>query len=152
MNIIIKDFNGFRTSLEIDKSYTIEQLKSKMQAQLSIPKEAQNLFLNNLQLEDNKKLFDYNVYEGIEFDLFLKENYIKINAVNVMGKIMTFYLLKSDSINNIKKKIQEREGIPQNIQKLILEPKTIKLELKNDKSIQDYNIKNNASIHILYNQ
>ena len=65
---------------------------------------------------------------------------------------MIFYFLKSDSIINIKKKIEEREGIPQNIQKLILEPKTIKLDLKDDKYIQDYNIKTNAIILILYNK
>ena len=151
MNIIIKDFNGFRTFFGVDQSDTIEQLKLKIESQLAIPNEAQILSLNIGELEDNKKLSDYNVNEGITLDLFLKENYIKINIVNIMGKTMPFYFLKSDSIRSIKNKIEETEGIPHNIQKLILEPRTIKIELKDDKSIQDYDIKDNSSILILYN-
>ena len=50
MNIIIKDFNGFRTLLEVDQLYTIEQIKLQLQTKLSIPKEAQNLFFNNIQI------------------------------------------------------------------------------------------------------
>ena len=153
MHIIIKDFNGFRTCLEVNPSDTIEQLKLKMQSQFRIPKEAQKLIFNNFELEDNKQLLDYNnINEGITLNLFLNENYIKIDIVNIMGKIMPFYFQKSDSILNVKNKIEEREGIPQNIQKLILEPRTLKIELKNDKSLQNYDIKDNNRIYIFYNQ
>ena len=152
MQIIIKDFNGFRTSIEVNPSETIEQIKLKIQKYLTIPKEAQDLFLNNLLLENNKKLSEYNINEGLDFELSLKEGFVKINAVNIMGKRMNFYFKKTDSILNIKKKIEEKEGIPLDVQKLILEPRTINKELENSKIIQDYNIRDNSNIHIFYNK
>ena len=152
MQIIIKDFNGFRTSIEVNPSETIEQIKLKIQKYLTIPKEAQDLFLNNLLLENNKKLTEYNINEGLDFELSLKEGFVKINAVNIMGKRMNFYFQKTDSILNIKKKIEEKEGIPLDVQKLILEPRTINIELENSKTIQEYNIKDNSNIHIFYNK
>ena len=65
---------------------------------------------------------------------------------------MNFYFQKTDSILNIKKKIEEKEGIPLDVQKLILELRTINKELENSKIIQEYNIKDNSNIHIFYNK
>ena len=150
MHILIKDFNGFKTSFEIETTSTIEQVKEKFYQSFRVPKEGQVLFLNGSQLDDNKKISDYNINEGATLDLSLNENYIEINAVNVMGKRMPFYLKLSDTIQTIKKKIEEREGIPENVQKLIYDPKNQKLDLEDNKTIQDYNFKKEATIQILY--
>ena len=97
MHILIKDFKGFNTSFEIEPSETIEQIKEKYLKYFNVPKEAQNLLLNEVNLEDNKKIIDYNVNEGTTLELNLNENYIKINARNIMGKIIPFYLRNSDN-------------------------------------------------------
>ena len=152
MHILIKDFKGFNTSFEIEPSETIEQIKEKYLKFFNVPKEAQNLLLNEVNLEDNKKIIDYNVNEGTILKLNLNENYIIINARNIMGKIIPFYLRNSDNIKALKQKIEEREGIPQNIQKLILKDGDKNLELEDNKTFQDYDIRGETQILIGYNK
>ena len=151
MHILIKDFKGFKTSFEIEPSETIEQIKEKYLKYFNVPKEAQILLLNGVKLEDNKKAIDYNVNEGTIIELNLNENYIRINARNIMGKIILFYLRNSDNIKTLKQKIEEREGIPENIQKLILKDDNKNLELEDNKTFQDYNIRGETQILIGYN-
>ena len=151
MNVLIKDFNGFNTSIKIEPNDTIEQIKDNISKLFNIPKGSQQLFLKDKQLDDNKIVKDYNIIEGVTLELKLKENYIKINAVNVMGKTMPFYLKKSDTIEAIKIKIEEREGIPYATQKLVLDPNNTKQILEDSKKIEEYNIKNEERIHIFYN-
>ena len=151
MHILIKDFNGFKTSIEIEETSTIKEIKEKIEQNLNIPKDGQNLILNKTNLDDDKNIKAYDINESSILELTLKDNYIKINAVNVMGKIMPFYFKISDTIKDIKNKIEEREGIPQNVQKLVLDPRNKKIVLEDDKKIEDYNIKMDERIHILYN-
>ena len=151
MHILIKDFNGFKTSIEIEETSTIKEIKEKIEQYLNIPKDGHNLILNKTNLDDNKNITEYGINESSILELTLKDNYIKINAVNVMGKIMPFYFKISDTIKDIKNKIEEREGIPQNTQKLVLDPRNKKIVLEDDKKIEDYNIKMDERIHILYN-
>ena len=148
MHILIKDFKGFNTSFDFEPYETIEQIKEKYHKYLNVPKEAQNLLLNGINLEDNKKVIDYNINEGTILDLNLKKNYIKINARNIMGKIILFYLQNSD----MKQKIEEREGIPENTQKLFLKDDDKNLELEDNKTFQDYKIKGETKILIGYNK
>ena len=151
MHILIKDFNGFKTSIEIEETSTIKEIKEKIEQYLNIPKDGHNLILNKTNLDDNKNITEYGINESSILELTLKDNYIKINAVNVMGKIIPFYFKISDTIKDIKNKIEEREGIPQNVQKLVLDPRNKKIVLEDDKKIEDYNIKMDERIHILYN-
>ena len=151
MHILIKDFNGFKTSIEIEETSTIKEIKEKIEQYLNIPKDGHNLSLNKTNLDDNKNITEYGINESSILELNIKDNYIKINAVNVMGKIMPFYFKISDTIKDIKNKIEEREGIPQNTQKLVLDPRNKKIVLEDDKKIEDYNIKMDERIHILYN-
>ena len=69
-----------------------------------------------------------------------------------MGKIILFYLRNSDNIKTLKHKIEEKEGIPENIQKLILKDDNKNLELEDNKTFQDYNIKGETQILIGYNK
>ena len=52
----------------------------------------------------------------------------------------------------MKQKIEEREGIPEKTQKLILKDGAKNLELEDNKTFQDYDIKVETSIHIGYNK
>ena len=151
MHILIKDFNGFSTSIEIEPTSIVEKIKEKIEECFWIPKEGQSIKLNDIELDDNKIINQYDIKEGTILELILKDNYIKINAINIMGKILTFYCKISDKIKDIKIKINNREGIPVAFQKLIFDSKEKKIVLEDDKSIDDYKIKMNDRIHILYN-
>ena len=53
MHIFIKDYKGYNTSFEIEPSEAIEQIKEKYLKYFNVPKEAQNLSLNGINLDKN---------------------------------------------------------------------------------------------------
>ena len=61
MKIFIKTSSDDTIPLEVKESYTIQDVKIKIQDQLSIPPDQYHLTLNGKQLEDKRLLFHYKV-------------------------------------------------------------------------------------------
>lgn len=104
---------------------THQQMSTNMRPNTALKKKIQD-FHNNKK--DNS---------GDQMQVFIKD---------IQDKTLLIVVNKNDTVGTLKTKIRDRNGIPENEQRLIYMAKQL-----NDlnKTIQDYEIKENSTIHLL---
>ena len=136
MRIIIKPRTGQPIFLEVDLTDSIETVKNKIEDRQGISLGKQFLVFAGKQLKNSYTLADYNVQAENLLHLVQQRSRPGTNDLSttpsynicvktLAGKTISLEVDPADSIENVKQKIHDKEGIPPDQQRLIFAGKQL---------------------------
>ncbi|KAL7597621.1 hypothetical protein Lser_V15G23021 [Lactuca serriola] len=147
IQIFIKTSAGKTITLVVCSSETIGNVKEMIQDKEGIPRHQQRLMIDGENLEDDLTLSDYDIENGSSLDLvlWLGGGEMRIFVKTFTGKPIKLMVEGSKTIDDVKGKIQDIEGIPLIHQRLVIAGKN----LEDDLSLSDHNIQHGSTLDLI---
>ena len=152
-NKVIKNFEiiyQIKKDIFTNNEVNLRNLQKLLNQDFIIKKyEEDFLSIINENNMNNRDVKISEIYERMESEFKAaggqKKNSMKIFIQTVTGKLIPFDVKPNDKIENVKLKFQEQEGLHPELQRLIFSG----IQLEDNKTFADYNIKNESKIHLI---
>ncbi|XP_068715868.1 polyubiquitin-B-like isoform X1 [Montipora foliosa] len=148
MAIFAKLLNGKLLRLGVEPDDLIENVKVKIQDEVGISSDKQELFCDGRKLKNGRTLRHYNIQHDFTLTVVsesVMEIYVRFSSA---GETITLTIRSSDAIRDLKNKIQAQQGIVAKKQILMFNSE----ELKDSCSVADYNIQNGSFLSLVFRE
>ncbi|XP_065106818.2 polyubiquitin-like [Paramisgurnus dabryanus] len=147
MDLGIVQMNGTMTRLNAANNSTVGQLKQLISQNLNVNRPQLKLSANNGDQrhnldDDTRTLSSYNLHSGSTVMVLIKKP-IQVFVKNENDITHTYDVDAEEKVDDLQKKIFNKDGTPPNQQRLIYNGK----QLEPGKMLQDYNITSGSTIY-----
>ncbi|XP_008416907.1 ubiquitin-like protein ISG15 [Poecilia reticulata] len=148
MDIVIKMLDGTSHTLKVNPHDTVGSLKMLIQQKLGVPAARQKLIFRNGSStplnDDSRTLSSYNIEQGSQVSLLITQpSTFQVFLKNEKGTNSTYEITHDETVDNFRRRVEKREGVPANQQRLIHEGR----EMQSGK-LSDYNVKEHSTIFL----
>ncbi|KAG8012039.1 Polyubiquitin-C [Nibea albiflora] len=148
MDIVIVKLNGETHTLRVNPQDTVGSLKRLIHSSLGDPPEKQKLIFVNGQRtplnDDSKSISYYGLQSGSQVSLLITQpKTFQVFLSNLQGQKSTYDIKPDETVMNFKRRVEHREGVPVNQQRLLFQSKDLQ-----EGKLSDYGVKELSTINM----